>query len=111
MDRLDCDRMFVAVMEAGSFARAARRLGTSSGQASKLVSRLEEDLGGEDRAVDRGQQRHQHHHQRAGEAAQGPHHVCCTAPLSSREGRSGLVMKRKRSHLPISLAIAPSSST
>lgn len=37
--------MFVAVMEAGSFAKAAQRLNTSSGQASKLVSRLEEDLG------------------------------------------------------------------
>ncbi len=37
--------MFVAVMETGSFARAARRLNTSSGQASKMVSRLEDDLG------------------------------------------------------------------
>lgn len=37
--------MFVAVMEAGSFARAAARLGVSPGQASKLVSRLESDLG------------------------------------------------------------------
>lgn len=45
MDRLDCDRMFVAVLETGSFAAAAARLGTSSGQASKLVSRLEADLG------------------------------------------------------------------
>lgn len=45
MDRLDCDRMFVAVLELGSFAAAAARLGTSSGQASKLVSRLESDLG------------------------------------------------------------------
>ncbi|HXP97934.1 MAG TPA: LysR family transcriptional regulator [Telmatospirillum sp.] len=45
MDRFDCDRMFVAVLETGSFARAARRLGTSSGQASKLVSKLESDLG------------------------------------------------------------------
>src|SRR5690606_8538405 len=45
MDRLDCDRMFVAVMEAGSFVGAARRLRTSSGQASKLVSRLEAELG------------------------------------------------------------------
>lgn len=45
MDRLDCDRMFVAVMETGSFAAAAQRIGTSSGQASKLVSRLETDLG------------------------------------------------------------------
>ncbi len=45
MDRLDCDRMFVAVMETGSFARAARERGVSSGQASKLVSRLEDELG------------------------------------------------------------------
>ena len=45
MQRLECERMFVAVMEEGSFARAAVRLGTSSGQASKLVSRLESDLG------------------------------------------------------------------
>ena len=37
--------MFVAVMETGSFAKAAVRLGMSSGQASKLVSRLEEGLG------------------------------------------------------------------
>ena len=45
MDRLDCDRMFVAVYETGSFSVAARRLGVSSGQASKLVSKLEADLG------------------------------------------------------------------
>ncbi len=45
MDRLACERMFAAVMETGSFAAAAQRLGTSSGQASKLVSRLEADLG------------------------------------------------------------------
>ncbi|GGA53633.1 LysR family transcriptional regulator [Pelagibacterium lentulum] len=45
MDRLDCDRMFVAVMETGSFTAAAERLATSSGQASKLVSRLETELG------------------------------------------------------------------
>ncbi|MCT4494033.1 LysR substrate-binding domain-containing protein [Bosea minatitlanensis] len=44
MDRLDCDRMFVAVLDTGSFATAARRLGVSSGQASKLVSKLETDL-------------------------------------------------------------------
>lgn len=37
--------MFVAVIDAGSFAGAAERLGTSSGQASKLVSKLEADLG------------------------------------------------------------------
>lgn len=45
MDRLACDRMFVAVMETGSFVGAAARLGASSGQASKLVSRLEGELG------------------------------------------------------------------
>ena len=45
MDRLDCDRMFAAVMETGSFTGAAERLGASTGQASKLVSRLETELG------------------------------------------------------------------
>ncbi|MEI4471582.1 LysR family transcriptional regulator [Frigidibacter sp. MR17.24] len=45
MDRLACDRMFVTVIELGSFTAAARRLGVSSGQASKLVQRLEEELG------------------------------------------------------------------
>jgi DNA-binding transcriptional LysR family regulator len=45
MERLDCDRMFVAVLDSGSFAGAAQRLGSSSGQASKLVSRLEAELG------------------------------------------------------------------
>ncbi|MCB4768831.1 LysR family transcriptional regulator [Ancylobacter sp. Lp-2] len=45
MERLDCDRMLVAVLDLGSFAAAARRQGTSSGQASKLVSRLEAELG------------------------------------------------------------------
>ncbi|SPH16956.1 HTH-type transcriptional regulator PgrR [Defluviimonas aquaemixtae] len=44
MDRLACDRMFIAVMETGSFTAAAERHGTSSGQASKLVSRLESEL-------------------------------------------------------------------
>lgn len=37
--------MFVAVLETGSFSRAAERLGTSSAQASKLVARLETELG------------------------------------------------------------------
>ncbi|WP_241648399.1 LysR family transcriptional regulator [Paenirhodobacter populi] len=37
--------MFVAVLDTGSFAEAARRLGVSGGQASKLISRLESDLG------------------------------------------------------------------
>lgn len=45
MDRLRSDRMFAAVMETGSFTAAAKRLGTSSGQASKLVSALEKELG------------------------------------------------------------------
>lgn len=45
MDRLAAERMFVKVVETGSFAAAAARLGTSSGQASKLVSRLELTLG------------------------------------------------------------------
>ncbi|ROP59463.1 DNA-binding transcriptional LysR family regulator [Enterobacter sp. BIGb0383] len=45
MQRLDCDRMFIAVMESGSFTAAAQRLGTSHGQASKLISRLEQALG------------------------------------------------------------------
>lgn len=45
MDRMDCDRMFVAVLDTGSFSAAAARLQTSSGQASKLVSRLESLLG------------------------------------------------------------------
>lgn len=45
MERLECDRMFVAVLDTGSFSKAAERLGTSSGQASKLVSRLEAELG------------------------------------------------------------------
>lgn len=31
MERLDCDRMFVAVMETGSFTLAAQRRGTSHG--------------------------------------------------------------------------------
>lgn len=37
--------MFLAVMEERSFIGAARRLGASSGQATKLVSRLEAELG------------------------------------------------------------------
>ena len=45
MDRLTCDRMFAAVVEKGSFTEAAAQIGTSSGQASKLVSRLEKELG------------------------------------------------------------------
>ena len=45
MERLDCDRMFIAVMETGSFTAAAQRLSTSHGQASKLITRLEHELG------------------------------------------------------------------
>jgi DNA-binding transcriptional LysR family regulator len=45
MERLECDRMFVAVMEMGNFSSAALRLGISAGQASKLISALERDLG------------------------------------------------------------------
>jgi DNA-binding transcriptional LysR family regulator len=30
MDRLDCDRMFLAVIETGSFTAAAEKLGTRS---------------------------------------------------------------------------------
>lgn len=44
MERLDCDRMFIAVMETGSFTAAAQRLSASHGQASKLISRLEKEL-------------------------------------------------------------------
>lgn len=44
MERLDCCRMFIAVMETGSFTAAAQRQSTSHGQASKLVTRLEREL-------------------------------------------------------------------
>ena len=45
MPRLEADRLFVAIMETGSLAAAARKLHLSSGQASKLLARLEGDLG------------------------------------------------------------------
>lgn len=45
MDRLMQERMFLKVVETGSFSAAAARLGTSSGQASKLVAGLEAALG------------------------------------------------------------------
>ncbi|WP_317215915.1 LysR family transcriptional regulator [Gluconobacter sp. GP1] len=45
MDRLTLDRLFVAVLETGSFVAASGRMGVSSGQASKMLSRLEADLG------------------------------------------------------------------
>ena len=45
MERFPAERMFLKVVETGSFAEAARQLRSSSGQASKLVARLEADLG------------------------------------------------------------------
>lgn len=45
MPRLEPDRLFVTIVETGSLAAAARRLGMSSGQASKLLAKLEADLG------------------------------------------------------------------
>ena len=45
MDRIDEIRGFAAVADARSFARAARRLGISTAQTSKLIARLENRLG------------------------------------------------------------------
>jgi len=45
MDRVDNIRTFVAVADALSFTEAARRLGHSPAQISKLVARLEDRLG------------------------------------------------------------------
>ena len=45
MDRIEEIRGFVAVADARSFAQAARRLGISTAQMSKLVARLEDRLG------------------------------------------------------------------
>lgn len=45
MERIECDRMFVAVMESGSFSRAAQQQGVSVAKASKLVTSLEQQLG------------------------------------------------------------------
>lgn len=45
MDRLAADRMFAQVVRLGGFSAAAKQLGTSPGQASKLVSWLEAHLG------------------------------------------------------------------
>jgi DNA-binding transcriptional LysR family regulator len=45
MDRFENARVFVAVVEAGGFARAAERLGLSRAAASKHVLQLEERLG------------------------------------------------------------------
>src|SRR5688572_33341242 len=45
MDRLDEIRAFTSTAEARSFTQAARRLGVSGAQVSKLVARLENRLG------------------------------------------------------------------
>lgn len=45
MDRLECNRMLIAVIEHGSFAKAAEQRLTSVAQASKLIARLENELG------------------------------------------------------------------
>jgi len=45
MDRIEEIRGFAAVADAKSFTQAARRLGISSAQVSKLVARLEDRLG------------------------------------------------------------------
>ncbi|EFG84624.1 LysR family transcriptional regulator [Novacetimonas hansenii] len=45
VDRLNLDRLFVAILETGSFVAASERIGVSSGQASKMLSRLESELG------------------------------------------------------------------
>lgn len=44
MDRLDEMAMFVAVADGRSFVQAARRIGVSAAQASRLVARLEDRL-------------------------------------------------------------------
>ncbi len=45
MDKLGCMRAFVAVVEAGGFSDAARRMGVSKATVSKQVGQLEADLG------------------------------------------------------------------
>ncbi|MDP3659340.1 LysR family transcriptional regulator [Phenylobacterium sp.] len=45
MDRVDALRTFIAVADARSFTEAARRLGVSPSQASKVLMRLEDRLG------------------------------------------------------------------
>ncbi|WIX31428.1 LysR family transcriptional regulator [Salinicola sp. JS01] len=45
MDRLQAMQVFRAVVEAGSFAGGARRLGVSNAMVSKQIARLEESLG------------------------------------------------------------------
>ncbi|WP_308732686.1 helix-turn-helix domain-containing protein [Burkholderia gladioli] len=45
MDRLSAMETFVAVVEAGSFAAAARRLGLGPGAVSRAVAGLERQVG------------------------------------------------------------------
>ncbi|MCX7902053.1 MAG: LysR family transcriptional regulator [Burkholderiaceae bacterium] len=45
MDRFNALQAFVAVVESGSFARAAQRLGTSTSTLSRLIAALERHLG------------------------------------------------------------------
>lgn len=45
MDKLGCMRAFVAVVEAGGFSEAARRMDVSKAMISKQVAKLETDLG------------------------------------------------------------------
>lgn len=45
MNRLECNRMFISIIEQGSFVKAAENLNTSVAQASKLISKLENELG------------------------------------------------------------------
>ena len=44
MDRIEELRVFVTIAESQGFAPAARRLGISAAQASKLIARLEDRL-------------------------------------------------------------------
>ena len=45
MDKLGCMRAFMAVVEAGGFSPAARRMGVSKAMISKQVGQLETELG------------------------------------------------------------------
>lgn len=45
MNRLESNRMFISIIEQGSFVKAAENLNTSVAQASKLISKLENELG------------------------------------------------------------------
>ncbi len=45
MDKLRAMRMFVRVVDAGSFSRVANELNVTTSMISKEIGRLEEDLG------------------------------------------------------------------